>query len=73
MSLQGEEEATMEPRCGCGREIHYTFHQLACIDCGATCCPGCSVGLESVTYCRRCAGSLLEASRVNTADTFDLQ
>lgn len=66
-------EAIMEPRCGCGREVQYTFHHLACIDCGASCCPGCSVGLESDTYCRRCAGSLLEASRVSPRDTFDLQ
>jgi hypothetical protein len=63
----------MEPRCGCGREIQYAFHHLACIDCGAACCPGCSVGLESVTYCRRCAGSLLGASRVSTSGSFDLQ
>jgi hypothetical protein len=63
----------MESRCGCGREVRHTFHHLACIDCGAACCPGCSVGLESVTYCRRCAGSLLEASRVSPGGTFDLQ
>ncbi|MGH6690187.1 MAG: hypothetical protein ACREF4_05855 [Gammaproteobacteria bacterium] len=63
----------MEPRCGCGREVHYAFHHLACIECGAACCPGCSVGLESVTYCRRCAGSLLEATRVSPGHTFDLQ
>jgi hypothetical protein len=63
----------MEPRCGCGREVHYNFHHLACIDCGAACCPSCSVGLEGVTYCRRCAGSLLESSRVSTDEPFELQ
>jgi len=66
-------EGPMEPRCGCGREVHYNFHHLACIDCGAACCPSCSVGLESVTYCRRCAGSLLEASRVSVEEPFELQ
>ena len=30
----------METRCGYGREIQYAFHQLACIECGAACCPG---------------------------------
>ena len=63
----------MEARCGCGRQVQYTFHQLACIDCGTACCPSCSVGLESVTYCRRCAGSLLEASRVTVDGPFELQ
>jgi hypothetical protein len=66
------EEAAMGPRCGCGREIQHDFHRLACIDCGASCCPSCSVGLESVTYCRRCAGSLLGASRVSSEEPFDL-
>ena len=63
----------MEQRCGCGREVQYAFHQLACIDCGAACCPSCSVGLESVTYCRRCAGSLLGSPRVSAGGSFDLQ
>jgi len=63
----------MKSRCGCGREIRYAFHELACIDCGADCCPGCSVGLESVTYCRRCAGSLLETPRVRSEEPFDLR
>jgi hypothetical protein len=53
--------------------VHYNFHHLACIDCGTACCPSCSVGLESVTYCRRCAGDLLEASRVDVEEPFELQ
>lgn len=63
----------MESRCDCGREIQYEFHELACIECGAACCPGCSVGLESTTYCRGCAGSILEASRVKSGEPFDLR
>ena len=63
----------MESPCGCGREIHYEFHELACLECGAPCCPGCSVGLESATYCRRCAGSLLGAPRVKSGEPFDLR
>jgi hypothetical protein len=64
---------TFTARCGCGRQLQHTFHHLACIDCGATCCPECSVGLESVTYCRRCAGSLLGTPRVSAGGPFDLQ
>jgi hypothetical protein len=67
------EEADMKSRCGCGREIEYAFHELACIECGAACCPGCSVGLESVTYCRPCAGSLLGAPPVSSEEPFDLR
>ena len=63
----------MKSRCGCGREIQYSFHELACIDCGAACCPSCSVGLESDTYCRRCAGSLLGTPTVTSEEPFDLR
>jgi hypothetical protein len=63
----------MGQRCGCGREVQYAFHHLACIDCGAACCPSCSVGLESVTYCRGCAGSLLGSPPVSAGGPFDLQ
>lgn len=47
-------------------------YDLACIDCGATCCPSCAVPLESVTYCRNCARSLLGAPTVQAAGSFDL-
>jgi hypothetical protein len=63
----------MPSRCGCGRDVQYAFHQLACIECGAACCPGCSIGLESVTYCRSCAGALLEASPETSGEPFDLR
>jgi hypothetical protein len=49
----------MDPSCGCGRQVHYAFHSFGCLECGAPCCPACAVALESATYCRRCAGSLL--------------
>jgi hypothetical protein len=49
----------MAGSCGCGTEVRYAFHHLGCIECGAPCCPSCAVSLESVSYCRACAGSLL--------------
>jgi len=58
-------------RCGCGTETNHAFQRLGCIDCGAACCPECAVSLESVTYCRRCAGSLLGAT-VQASGPFDL-
>jgi hypothetical protein len=67
------DETSPKARCGCGREIRYAFHALACLECGAACCPACSVGLESVTYCRRCAGSLLDAPTVTSEEPFDLR
>lgn len=45
--------------CRCGHEIDHATEQLACLDCGAACCPACAVALESTSYCRRCATSLL--------------
>ena len=63
------QEAVMA-RCNCSSDN--PTYALACIDCGATCCPECTVPLESVTYCRSCAGSLLEAATVQPAGTFDL-
>lgn len=53
--------------CGCGTDIAFQFHQLACIDCGAGCCPTCAVHLESVT-----ARILLEDAPVRPGGWFDL-
>lgn len=46
-------------QCLCGRELRSEAERLACIDCGAGCCPACAIHLESTAYCRTCAGSLL--------------
>jgi hypothetical protein len=56
--------------CNC-RSDKETY-DLACIDCGAPCCPLCAVPLESVTYCRSCARSLLGSPTVHAAGPFDL-
>jgi len=58
--------------CGCGTNIAFQFDQVACIDCGAGCCPTCAVHLESVTYCERCARSLFEGAPVRPGGRFDL-
>ena len=59
--------------CECGTDLQYAFHQLGCLECGAPCCPACAVHLESVSYCRGCAGSLLGVSTVQAAGPFDLR
>jgi len=59
-------------RCAVGSQESAGSPALACLDCGAACCPACAVPLESVTYCRRCAASLLEATAVRAAGGFDL-
>jgi hypothetical protein len=59
--------------CGCSTESGQASYDLGCIDCGTACCPACAVHLESVTYCRSCARSLLGAGTVQAAGVFDLQ
>ena len=56
--------------CNCPRSAG--TYELACIDCGAACCSSCAVALESVTYCRSCARSLLGAATVQPAGSFEL-
>ena len=58
--------------CGC-TSVDPAPYDLGCIDCGTACCPSCAVPLESVTYCRSCARSLLGAGTVLAAGSFDLQ
>jgi hypothetical protein len=65
-------EATMDGRCGCGHEVSGANALFGCFECGTTCCRGCTIHLESATYCRACAGSLLETAAVHAADTFEL-
>jgi hypothetical protein len=46
--------------------------ELACVGCGTACCPGCAVTLESVSYCVRCPGELLEVPGVRASGRFDV-
>ena len=66
-------EATMSGRCGCGHEVPSERGLFGCFDCGTTCCRACTIHLESATYCRACAGSLLETSAVHATEPFELQ
>jgi hypothetical protein len=63
----------MGSTCNCGSEFAYSFHRLSCFDCGSTCCPGCAIALESVSYCRSCAETLLGASTVRAGAPFELR
>jgi len=62
----------MGGNCGCGSERSYMRPTLGCLECGTPCCSTCAVPLESATYCHRCAGSLLEATNVRAAGSFEL-
>lgn len=62
----------MERRCLCGNPVRHAFDDLACLDCGAACCPACAIHLESAVYCRRCAGALLDAGTVRAGGPFGL-
>lgn len=50
----------MTLRCCCGAPVPYAFEQLGCVECGQDCCQVCAICLESVWYCARCAGRLLD-------------
>ncbi len=58
--------------CGCGSEVNHAFQRMGCFDCGDGVCPSCAVTLESVSYCRTCAGRLLETRAVESEGRFDL-
>lgn len=62
----------MLTRCDCGVEAATAFEPLGCLECGAPCCRACAVSLESVPYCRRCAGALLGTSAPRGAGAFIL-
>lgn len=57
--------------CRCGAPVTFRHHHLACLECGAGCCPACAIQLESASYCRSCAGSLLGMVTVRSAAAFD--
>jgi hypothetical protein len=65
-------EVGMDGHCGCGSTVVNAFHRFGCLECGAACCPACAIHLESATYCRPCAGALLEATAVRAGSPFDL-
>ncbi len=62
----------MDVSCRCGSHRPGTYPTLGCLECGTPCCPACAVPLESVTYCRRCATSLLEPLSVEAPGSFEL-
>jgi hypothetical protein len=59
-------------QCDCGGRIDHAFHRLGCVECGQPCCPSCAIALESATYCRDCAGDLLETRRIRAGNPFEL-
>ena len=59
----------MGGRCGCGETVPTL---LACFECGTSTCATCAIDLESATYCRACAGALLDAPKVRATTPFDL-
>jgi hypothetical protein len=61
----------MSRRCGCGNPVDFGFQSLGCLECGAGCCPACAISVESVTYCRGCADTLLGV-RAASPGVFDL-
>ena len=62
----------MNGGCGCGHDVASDLALFGCFECGTTCCRACTIHLESATYCRACAGLLLEAPAVHAADAFEL-
>ncbi len=52
--------AEREGQCPCGSAVRYRAYRLACIVCGAGCCPACTFVFESAAYCSACTESILE-------------
>jgi hypothetical protein len=42
------------------------------VDCGNAVCPRCAVPLESDSYCRDCAGELLDTAKVEPIAPFEI-
>ena len=59
-------------QCSCGSQTKYASEGLGCVDCGGSVCPRCAVPLESVSYCRDCAGELLEGATIEPVDPFEI-
>jgi hypothetical protein len=55
--------------CACGGPSH----RLGCLQCGAAVCPHCAIPMESATYCRSCASTLLDAPDVQSIEPFELR
>jgi len=62
----------MASRCHCGSERLQGAPDLGCLDCGAACCPAGAVPLESVVYCRGCAGARLGPGPVRAGGPYGL-
>ena len=59
-------------QCQCGSEMKHSFEGMGCADCGGAVCPRCAVPLESVGYCRDCAGVLLGSAEVAPSAPFEI-
>ena len=58
--------------CHCGSEMQFASERLECVDCGSAVCPRCAVPLESVSYCRGCAGQLLGSATVEPSAPYEI-
>ena len=56
----------------CSAPQHPAGYPLGCHECGTACCSACVIHLESVTYCARCARTLLETTQVRSSGPFGL-
>jgi len=45
--------------CECGLLHEPSSGSVGCHECGATCCPSCALDIDSRTYCRWCATSVV--------------
>ena len=59
-------------QCHCGSEMHHASERLGCVECGGAVCPRCAVPLESDSYCRDCAGELLDSAKVEPIAPFEI-
>ena len=52
----------MRVACHCGNQITSSNgDERSCVRCGIACCAACAFSLEALTYCVRCAESILDA------------
>jgi len=58
----------MSNDCACGTPSH----RLGCLQCGTAVCPRCAIPMESATYCRSCALTLLDAPDAQSIEPFDV-
>jgi hypothetical protein len=51
--------------CGCRTRL------IGCLQCGAAVCSHCAIPVESATYCRSCARTLLDAPDGQSIEPFE--